>query len=79
MPTAYEGTTVRMPRTCPQEDAVPLSAWLCAVDNPQVDLSECEDMHPAVLQCLLAFEPSVVGMPSDAFLRQLLHGLRCRL
>jgi len=34
-----------------------------------LDLSMCEGLHAAVVQAILAFRPTIVGVPDDPFLR----------
>jgi hypothetical protein len=34
-----------------------------------LDLSMCEGLHAAVVQAILAFRPTIVGIPDDPFLR----------
>ena len=43
------------------EDAEPLANALLASRHRTVDLSDCIDLHGAVLQVLLAFSPKVAG------------------
>ncbi|GAA4656996.1 hypothetical protein [Kineococcus glutinatus] len=51
------------------EDAEPLATWLRATGEARVDLADCEHLHTAVLQALLAARVKVGAPPADAFLR----------
>lgn len=54
------------------EDAEILVGLLQGQTKVVVDLSACESLHAAVVQALLAFDCTVVGEPTDDFLRDLL-------
>ena len=55
------------------EDAQDLLEWLCAHPEGQVDLSECEHLHAAALQCLLALKPVISALPADPWLKSVLN------
>jgi hypothetical protein len=71
MTTRLDGELIRLEGLCRVEEAETL-AGLLAAGGRTVDLSECEAMHGAVAQALLAFRPALAGAPRDAFLRELL-------
>lgn len=57
---------------CRVEEAEVLVGLLRGRTRIVVDLSACESLHAAVVQVLLAFDCTVVGEPTDDFLRDLL-------
>ena len=69
MTVIRDGDVVRLVGLCRVEDAEPLTALLQGVSDSTLDLSACEGLHAAVLQAILAFRPTIVGIPDDAFLR----------
>lgn len=56
---------------CPVEDAEPL---LRALQDgaAAIDLTAATRLHTAIVQLLLAARPSIVAMPAEPFLRDLL-------
>jgi len=60
---------------CPVEDAGALHAWVQAQERPRADLSDCEHLHTALLQILLARHVEVTGLPKDPWLREWLAPL----
>ena len=69
MSVHLDGDTVVLEGVCRVEDAEPLLRWLQAEPGRIVDLSAVEHLHAAVLQVLMAFRPSLKGVPKDEFLR----------
>jgi len=57
---------------CRVEEAETLVGLLRADGRAVLDLSECESLHAAVVQAILAFDCPLVGNPTDAFIRDLL-------
>lgn len=51
---------------CPSEDAERLLQRLLAVPSATVDLRQCQSLHTAVIQVLLAAAPSVRLPPRDS-------------
>lgn len=72
MTVTSDGRIIRLEGVCRVEDAEPLTALLQGVSDSTLDLSMCEGLHAAVLQAILAFRPTVIGIPHDPFLRDLL-------
>ncbi|MFZ0266122.1 hypothetical protein [Caulobacter sp.] len=70
MTVIRDGEIVRLVGLCRVEDAEPLTALLQGGSDSTLDLSACEGLHAAVLQAILAFRPTIVGIPDDAFLRE---------
>ncbi len=54
---------------CSVEDAEVLQRHLLAAPRSTVEWSDCEELHSAVIQVLLAVKPRVRGSPSNAFLK----------
>ncbi len=55
------------------EDAEALAQWLQQQDAPAVHLGQCEHLHGAVLQVLLALRPELLSPPPDRFLAGVLQ------
>ena len=55
---------------CPVEEAETLLAALLERPEAPVDWRRCNSAHTAVVQVLLALQPSMVGEPDDEFLRR---------
>jgi hypothetical protein len=60
--------TVFLEGDCGVEDAENLASALMAAASARVDLSSCRQLHSAVVQALLTFQPSLDGSPGDSFL-----------
>ena len=69
MTVLNDGPVIRLRGVCRVEDAEPLTALLQGVSDSTLDLSMCEGLHAAVVQAILAFRPTIVGVPDDPFLR----------
>jgi hypothetical protein len=54
------------------EDAEALTQWLQKQKTPTVHLGQCEHVHGAVLQVLLALRPKLAAAPADPLLAQVL-------
>jgi hypothetical protein len=67
MTVAVDGKTVRLTGTCTAEDAEALLKLLVSGAR-QVDLTDCDYLHGAVVQLLMAGRVQIIGEPS-AFLR----------
>ena len=67
--------TVRLEGICTIEDAEALLRRLSDDPDAEVDWSECNQAHAAVIQVLLAARPRMIGAPRDAFLRAHVSGL----
>ncbi len=70
MPLEFRPSEVRLVDTCGAEDALELVDWLSKEERPAVDLAACTNMHPALLQTLLAFKPAISAGPTDPFITQ---------
>jgi hypothetical protein len=68
--TLHEGVA-HLEGLCPIEDAEALLDMLRQAEMPPVDLSQCEHLHMAVLQTLLALRPPIAAPPSDPLLARL--------
>lgn len=69
MKASRDGDVIRLSGHCRVEDAEALAALLQPFESVTVDISECDSLHGAVVQVLLAFDASVVGAPTESFLR----------
>ncbi len=57
------------------DDAETLAQWLRQQPVRTVDLGACEQIHGAVLQVLLSFQPDVTVPPADPLLAAVLSHL----
>ena len=64
-----DGPVIRLEGICRVEDAEPLTALLQGDSDSTLDLSVCEGLHAAIVQVMLAFQPTIIGLPDNAFLR----------
>jgi hypothetical protein len=55
------------------DEAEALGQWLREQARPAVHLGQCEHVHAAVLQVLLALTPRIVAAPADPWLRAALE------
>lgn len=69
MTVSRDGSTILLQGVCRVEDAEPLAALLQGISDSTLDLAACKGLHAAVVQAILAFGPSIVGVPDDPFLR----------
>ncbi len=69
MKASRDGDVVYLSGHCRVEDAETLAALLQPSEGVAVDISECDSLHAAVVQVLLAFGAPVVGAPIEPFLR----------
>jgi hypothetical protein len=60
-----EGEVIVLEGKCPSEDAEVLLQRLLATPTAVVDLQRCESLHAAVIQVLLAAEPTLQLPPAD--------------
>ncbi|TWA85246.1 hypothetical protein FBY14_11586 [Azospirillum brasilense] len=69
MPIHFDDRTARFEGACTVEEAIPLAEWLCAAEEPRLDLGGCTSLHTALLQVLLAAGKPIAVPPQGAFLR----------
>ena len=69
MKASRDGDVIHLSGHCRVEDAETLLALLQPSEGLIVDISECDSLHAAVVQVLLAFDAPVVGAPGEPFLR----------
>jgi hypothetical protein len=70
MTVRFERDVIFLSGDCRVEDAEPLASLLSAQPVRRIDISQAAALHTAVVQILIAFEPELLGTPSDPFLRQ---------
>jgi len=73
MPMELKKTVVVCTDICNIEDAETLLGWL--LDNPKgkINLKQCERLHTAIFQVLIAVKPTLSVLPThDKLKRQLL-------
>jgi hypothetical protein len=71
MSVRREASTIHLEGVCPVEEAEVLTALLDTSQKWTVELSACRQIHTALLQVLLRYQPTVVGEPLDPFLSRL--------
>lgn len=77
----FEEETAYLEGVVAVEEAESLLEWIQAHPGRPVTWSDCDHLHTAVLQVLLALEPEVRGQPRNAFLARWVapHLPGCRL
>ena len=78
MSVAYTDKAAWLQGVVGVKDAEPLLEWMMASDEVTLDLSECQHVHGAVLQLLMATRESlryrIVAWPADPHLADWLKG-----
>ena len=77
MPVIVGKASASLQGVCTVEDAEPLVQWLLAHPGGNVEMKDCENLHSAVLQTLLAGQAKCVGWPAGAGLRAWLQAAMC--
>jgi hypothetical protein len=62
--------TIVLTDGCPAEDAEPLLELLQSTPDAPVDWKQCDHLHTAVLQVIMAARPVLVGPCGDPWIRQ---------
>lgn len=65
MSIEYKKTVAIMEGECTVEDAEVLLEWVLLNPKGKINLKQCEHMHTAVLQVLMAVKPSVSVWPNN--------------
>ncbi|MDQ7039315.1 MAG: hypothetical protein Q9M35_00045 [Rhodothermus sp.] len=73
MPVEFRKRSIRLVDHVSVEEAEPLLSWLQDHPRGQVNLKDCQHLHTACLQVLLAARPRIRVMPSDPDLRRWLE------
>lgn len=63
MSIEYKKTVAIIEGDCSVEDAETLLEWILVNPKGKINLKQCEQMHTAVLQVLMAIKPSVSVWP----------------
>jgi len=73
MPIDFKKTVAVCSDECTIEDAETLLEWL--LDNPKgkINLKQCELLHTAVIQVLMAVRPSISAQPEQLALSETLQ------
>lgn len=72
MPITYTDTLAEFSGRIGAEECQDLMTWLQSHPDGQVSLADCEHLHAAGLQCLLALKPPVLAASPDALLNQVI-------
>jgi hypothetical protein len=62
--------TIALEGACPVDDAEPLLEMLQATPGAPLDWTQCDRLHTAVLQIILAARPDRLGGCGDRWVRQ---------
>jgi len=65
MSIRFSNRVVYLENECDADDAEPLLIWLREHPKGKVNLKNCQQLHTAVLQVLMAIGPGVTVMPLD--------------
>lgn len=68
MPIRYEGDTVHLEGFCAVDEAEVLLGFLETHVGAEVELSQCQHMHTALLQLLLGYRVALVGEAYNPFI-----------
>jgi hypothetical protein len=65
MPVVTSANGAALSGVCGVAEAETLHIWLLDHPTARIDLTDCQHVHTAVLQVLLALRPAIVGQPDD--------------
>jgi hypothetical protein len=78
--SVHDNGAIQLRGSCKIEDAETLLQMLLANVNVTVDWRSCDYAHTAVIQVLLALQPTMIGPPASeflsAYLGEILPGLK---
>ena len=72
MPITYTDTTAEVTGRIGAEECQDFMTWLQAHPGGEVRLAECEHLHSAALQCLLALKPRIASLSTDRLLNDVI-------
>ena len=72
MPITYTDTTAEVSGRIGAEECQDFMSWLQTHPQGQVDLSACEHLHAAALQCLMALKPRIAAAGDDPWLQSVI-------
>lgn len=75
MPIELSDDRAVLSGVCSVEEAEGLLSWVLQHPDAPVDASDCEHLHSAVLQVLMARRPPIAALPASERLRQVLQAL----
>lgn len=78
MTIQVKGKLLKLVDSCPVEDAETLHEKLLEKPELNLDLSQCQHMHAAVLQVLMLQPRAIKRPPEDPFLKQWIMPLLVR-
>jgi len=65
MPVTYKKTVAILDGICAVEEAEQLLEWLGQHPKGKVNLKQCEHLHSAIAQVLMAVKPPLTAAPAD--------------
>lgn len=68
--TSHGTGPIRLSGACPADDAEPLLQHLLAHPEAEIDWRDCEAVHAAVIEVLLAARRRLIGPPKNQFLER---------
>ncbi len=72
MPITYTDTLAEVSGRIGAEECQDLQTWLQAHPDGQVNLADCEHLHAAGLQCLMALQPVIAAQSPDPWLNNVI-------
>jgi hypothetical protein len=66
--TVRQDGVIELSGRCGVEDAEALQRHILVAGGSAIEWADCEQLHAAVLQVLLAAKPRLQGVPSSSFL-----------
>lgn len=70
MPLELHEHTAELNGVVRVEEVEEFVAWLRRTENPRVSLRNCNHLHTAAFQAILAFKPKLSAVPVDSFLSE---------
>jgi hypothetical protein len=68
MSIAYNKTKAILQGHVSAEEAEPLAEWVRKHPKGALDMAECDSLHAAVVQVLLALQPKMTALPANPWL-----------
>lgn len=65
MSIQYKKTVALIEGICTIEDAEPLLDWILTNPKGKINLKQCEHLHTAILQVLMALKPDISVWPEE--------------
>jgi len=73
MSISYKKTIAVFEQQCEIEEAEALLEWLLENPKGKLNLKQCDHFHTAILQVMMALQPSISVWPEDEVMKQWLQ------